>query len=101
MNECKIEFILPQDVSSDLSLYYELSNFYQNHRRYISSQYPTQLEGQSIAKALLAPVCDPMTTNGSLILNPCGLIANSFFTGYGFEINSLIHNHNNWLYILI
>jgi hypothetical protein len=25
--------------------------------------------------------CNPLYKNGSLLLNPCGLIANSFFTG--------------------
>jgi hypothetical protein len=25
--------------------------------------------------------CNPLYKNGSILLNPCGLIANSFFTG--------------------
>ena len=29
--------------------------------------------------------CDPLTKNGSLILHPCGLIANSFFNGNAFK----------------
>ena len=31
--------------------------------------------------AALVTACDPLSKNGSLSLNPCGLIANSFFTG--------------------
>ena len=29
----------------------------------------------------LVTACAPLSKNGSLSLNPCGLIANSFFTG--------------------
>ena len=39
----------------------------------------------------LTTACDPLSKNGSLSLNPCGLIANSFFTG---KIKIVtFHNH--------
>lgn len=36
---------------------------------------------QDISKSDLDVTCESMVTNGDLLLNPCGLIANSFFTG--------------------
>ena len=36
---------------------------------------------QNMGLSDLGTQCSPLTQNGSLILNPCGLIANSFFTG--------------------
>jgi len=77
---CTLEFTLDEDVHGDLYVYYELENYYQNHRRYVSSRYASQLEGGYIAASELSSYCDPMTKNGSLTLNPCGLIANSYFT---------------------
>ena len=36
---------------------------------------------QAMSKSDLETTCESLVTNGSLLLNPCGLIANSFFTG--------------------
>lgn len=36
---------------------------------------------QKVSKSGLEATCISKVTNGSDILNPCGLIANSFFTG--------------------
>ena len=36
---------------------------------------------QNMGLSDIGTQCSPLTQNGSLILNPCGLIANSFFTG--------------------
>jgi len=66
--------------SSPLFVYYELENYYQNHRRYVSSRSANQLEGQDLPKTSLTANCPQKIENGSLLLNPCGLIANSFFT---------------------
>jgi hypothetical protein len=32
---CSVTFTLTQDITSPLNLYYQLTNFYQNHRRYV------------------------------------------------------------------
>ena len=68
--------------------YYGLSNFYQNHRRYVKSRSDSQLLGD-LRKGL--EDCAPYTTadyknaSGSLVKDvpyaPCGAIANSFFNG--------------------
>lgn len=63
-------------------VYYQLENFYQNHRRYVKSRSSDQLQGTAgISSNALKSDCDPLYQNGSLILSPCGLIANSLFNG--------------------
>ncbi len=69
-------------------LYYGLSNFYQNHRRYVKSRDDTQLLGNKPSK--LNTECAPYDTfneiNGTTTIAntsqyaPCGAIANSLFT---------------------
>mmetsp|Transcript_67870 Transcript_67870/g.141519 ORF Transcript_67870/g.141519 Transcript_67870/m.141519 type:complete len:360 (-) Transcript_67870:101-1180(-) len=77
---CTIQFTFTEDVDGPVYVYYEMENFYQNHRRYVSSRDPFQLEGDEVGKSDLETSCDSFVTNGSLIINPCGLIANSLFT---------------------
>jgi hypothetical protein len=43
---CEISFTLKDDITGPLYVYYELSNFYQNHRRYVSNRDSNQLMGQ-------------------------------------------------------
>jgi hypothetical protein len=40
-----------------------------------------QLQGEVLSDSDVSLNCSPLYKNGSLLLNPCGLIANSFFTG--------------------
>lgn len=76
---CSVSFTLTENVEDDLMVYYELTNFYQNHRRYVGSRSSKQLMGMQVDDDVLSLDCDPLYKNGSLTLNPCGLIANSFF----------------------
>jgi len=66
-------------------LYYRLTNFFQNHRRYVKSVDEGQLQGQNLTAAQLEKdgSCIPLITapNGKPYY-PCGLIANSFFNGF-------------------
>lgn len=39
------------------------------------------LSAKDLSESAVEVDCDPMVTNGSLLLNPCGLIANSLFNG--------------------
>lgn len=41
----QLSFRFDEDVDGPLYVYYELENFYQNHRRYVSSRDAFQLEG--------------------------------------------------------
>jgi hypothetical protein len=85
---CTLTFTLTQDLSSPLYMYYELTNFYQNHRRYVKSRNDAQCAGNAPGNASLATNCDPPTsfmTPRSTIYYPCGLIATSFFND-GFRV---------------
>ena len=42
----QVNFELVEDVTGPLYVYYELQNFYQNHRRYVKSRSAYQLQGQ-------------------------------------------------------
>jgi hypothetical protein len=74
-------FTFSRDVTGPLYVYYELQNFYQNHRLYVASRSAEQLLGQSISESVLTAPCQGALKNGSRLLNPCGLIAASYFTG--------------------
>ena len=76
-------YTLAKDIDTDLHVYYQLTNFYQNHRIYVASKSNDQLRGLStVTKESATKDCGGVktTSNSSLQLNPCGLIANSFFT---------------------
>jgi hypothetical protein len=81
---CQIRFTVPTDFTPPVMLYYRLTNFYQNHRRYVKSVDEKQLQGQNKSAAQLDSDggCTPLTTapNGKPYY-PCGLIANSLFNG--------------------
>lgn len=79
--QCEVSITIDQDVDGPLYFYYELTNFYQNHRRYYMSRSIGQLQGERLGKSDVALDCSPLVQNGSLLLNPCGLVANSYFNG--------------------
>lgn len=62
-------------------MYYRLTNFYQNHRRYVKSLDVDQLKGKAVDnKTLDGGSCDPLKLDPSgKAYYPCGLIANSQF----------------------
>jgi hypothetical protein len=62
-------------------MYYRLTNFYQNHRRYVQSLELEQLKGTPVSNSTIAgSVCSPLATSDSgKAYYPCGLIANSMF----------------------
>ncbi len=68
-------------------MYYRLTNFYQNHRRYVKSFDADQLKGKAVpADVLKTSNCKPMDVVDGKIIYPCGLIANSLFNGNYFLI---------------
>ncbi len=83
-------------MPAPILVYYQLDNFYQNHRRYVSSRSDGQLRGDLAAstaacadatqslrtiKMNVNVPLDNITEPQEYILNPCGLIANSLFNG--------------------
>ncbi|CAK82795.1 unnamed protein product (macronuclear) [Paramecium tetraurelia] len=100
--ECSFTYKL-DNMKAPIYFYYELENFYQNHRRYVKSKSSTQLSGEEISLSDAEKYCDPIIYNKDLeewqqnvyvteqntqiikernpddIASPCGLVAKSFF----------------------
>lgn len=90
-------FTWPETTKDTVYVYYQLTNFYQNHRRYVKSRSDVQLAGSSRSDQGQMGDCDPWeswadhapndaasidpdtSTYARKDLNPCGLIANSMF----------------------
>lgn len=79
---CMLQFNIPNDIGSPVFLYYQLTKFYQNHRRYVKSQDQNQLEGDFVTNSTISSSdCDPLKLDpvSGKAYYPCGLIANSIF----------------------
>ena len=91
---CSMPFTISNDWKGKVFMYYELENFYQNHRRYVKSRDDKQLLGEL---GTVDTECKPFDTcvksnkecqnginrdlkDGTSFL-PCGAIANSLFSG--------------------
>jgi hypothetical protein len=86
-NLCKVDVEIPitEAMEAPIFFYYKLTNFYQNHRRYVKSRNDEQLKGSTPYPSDLSS-CDPLkefqmseTDDTVASLYPCGLIANSVF----------------------
>ena len=65
-----------------MNVYYALTNFYQNHRRYVKSRDDNQLLGYINTEP--SSDCDPFVKEAKdkkQVYIPCGAIANSMFSG--------------------
>ena len=94
---CPITIELTEKMEQPIFLFYELDNFYQNHRRYLRSKSLTQLSGENIDTAAAEKNCDPISKvsdlniqvswknktqlNPDAVASPCGLMAKSIFNG--------------------
>ncbi|KAK8056626.1 ligand-effect modulator 3 family [Apiospora rasikravindrae] len=77
---CILQFDIPEDMKPPVLFYYRLTNFYQNHRRYVSSFMQEQLKGTEVSvDAVLNSPCKPLAGEGQQAYYPCGLVANSLF----------------------
>ena len=78
---CHVQFYIPDKLSAPVLLYYQLTNFYQNHRRYVKSFDQDQLKGTYRSNhTIYKSDCDPLKLDGNgKAYYPCGLIANSVF----------------------
>lgn len=64
-------------MKAPIYIYYQLDNFYQNHRRYVKSKSDDQLlHGLGYNKT---SSCEPQAFDNGLPIVPCGLIAWSLF----------------------
>lgn len=76
-----MQFYVPDEIGPPVFMYYQLTNFYQNHRRYVKSYDQDQLKGDFRSNSSISGSdCDPLRLDPSgKAYYPCGLIANSLF----------------------
>ncbi|XP_059441501.1 ALA-interacting subunit 3 [Corylus avellana] len=90
-NTCNRSITVTKKMKQPIYVYYQLDNFYQNHRRYVKSRNDAQLKnGNSDDISSCKP--EDNLSNGSAIVPivPCGLIAWSLFNDtYKFSRNNL------------
>ena len=83
--DCVCEIDIEESEIGDVSwtgpvyMYYGLTNFYQNHRRYVKSRDDKQLYGQLDPAGPSADCAPFQKNNDSKFFAPCGAIANSMF----------------------
>ncbi|KRZ38792.1 Cell cycle control protein 50B, partial [Trichinella pseudospiralis] len=74
---CLLAFELRDDFPAPVYIYYGLSGFYQNHRRYVKSRDDVQLLGNP---KHVSSDCFPFQyAENEIPIAPCGAIANSMF----------------------
>ncbi|KAG9511228.1 Cell cycle control protein 50A, partial [Fragariocoptes setiger] len=79
---CRLTLELTQDFRKNVYVYYGLTNFYQNHRRYVKSRDDNQLLGNPLSVSSECYPFDFDTDPGDgkrKPVAPCGAIANSIF----------------------
>ncbi|KAK0537433.1 alkylphosphocholine resistance protein lem3 [Tilletia horrida] len=78
---CRLLFTLPQAIPTPVLLAYRLTNFHQNHRKYVKGVDTDQMKGDAVAPASLETLCRPFSQDpqSGKAIYPCGLIANSIF----------------------
>jgi hypothetical protein len=81
---CNVTLNVNQKMSSPVFFYYKLTNYYQNHRRYVMSRNDAQLQGYEVSSYSSISDCSPIesldgSSSSSQFFLPCGLIAYSYF----------------------
>jgi len=81
LNPCEITISIKEKMSKPVYMYYKLTNYYQNHRRYVRSRDDQQLVGKTLSSSDVSDTCTYHYQWGSNndVINPCGLIAWSMF----------------------
>ncbi|XP_039060953.1 putative ALA-interacting subunit 4 [Hibiscus syriacus] len=78
---------VPKLMKKPIYIYYQLDNYYQNHRRYVKSRSDKQLRSKAGENDIKACTPEDKTKNGPIV--PCGLVAWSLFNDtYGFSLDS-------------
>ncbi|EPX75357.1 CDC50 domain-containing protein [Schizosaccharomyces octosporus yFS286] len=90
---CKVRFNVPSLMKAPIFLYYRLTNFYQNHRRYAKSLDEKQIRGYAqSAEDVKSSGCYPLESNEEgKPYYPCGLIANSLFNDTFSMLNRVVN----------
>ncbi|GAV61754.1 CDC50 domain-containing protein [Cephalotus follicularis] len=89
---CTRTLTVPKYMKNPVFIYYQLDNFYQNHRRYVKSRSDTQLRSKAGEREIKNCPPEGTTKSGDPIV-PCGLIAWSLFNDtYGFSLENEVLN---------
>lgn len=92
---CILSFEIPNDVQPPILFYYRLTNFYQNHRRYVKSVDIDQLKGDALTVSEVnSGDCGPLDSINDKPYYPCGLIANSMFNDTFTNLNATNPSQN-------
>ncbi|KAK8643291.1 hypothetical protein V6N13_012594 [Hibiscus sabdariffa] len=84
---CTRSLTVPKRMKQPIYVYYQLDNFYQNHRRYVKSRSDSQLKDNSSWDDVSS--CKPEDYANGMAIVPCGLIAWSLFNDtYNFSLNN-------------
>ncbi|KAJ0043249.1 hypothetical protein Pint_18078 [Pistacia integerrima] len=84
---CERKIRVTKRMKKPVFVYYQLDNFYQNHRRYVKSRSDEQLKNPKSASE--TSDCKPENTANGMPIVPCGLIAWSLFNDtYSFSRNN-------------
>jgi hypothetical protein len=75
---CTITMDVTKHMKQPIYVYYQLGNYFQNHRRYVKSKSERQLQGLTPSIAELNS-CKPEDRVGNNVIVPCGMIAWSLF----------------------
>lgn len=93
---CTIRFDVPTDIKGNTYLYYKLTNFYQNHRKYVESYDWKQLRGEAVPWNDISKKCEPMRYRDDKIIYPAGLVANSMFNDTISNLTNIEDSANNY-----
>ncbi|CAD5226060.1 unnamed protein product [Bursaphelenchus xylophilus] len=75
---CDVPFQIDESLNERVFFYYQLKNYFQNHRRYVKSRSDRQLAGIDLGDVGECSPYDFAQGTSTKIL-PCGAIANSMF----------------------
>jgi len=81
---CYLDVFVKDEMKPPVFMYYRLENYYQNHRRYVSSRSDNQLKGSMVSSYSGLADCDPYISvdsshDSSMLFLPCGLIVKIVF----------------------
>lgn len=95
---CQVNVTLDEDMNGPIYVLYQINGMHQNHRRYVRSHLDQQMASDNtngkwegvVNDATQAQSCVPVVNylgNSSQQINPCGLVAWSFFNDtYDFKV---------------
>ncbi|KAJ8603802.1 hypothetical protein CTAYLR_000216 [Chrysophaeum taylorii] len=78
---CNVTVEIKKKMREPVHVFYEVDNFFQNHRAYVQSMEWNQLHNREHleSKELKDDGCEKLYENSSRVLNPCGLVPNTLF----------------------